>query len=111
MQMTLSSIEMNYRNIQADLNRLYKWCFTNGLIYITINSHKTKVDLSHEKQYKYLRVILYSKLNFEAHYKEIVKTFSFKLFLYRRMRNCMAAKLVLKLWSFLIWTMAQCSYV
>ena len=38
----------------------------------------------HEKQYKYLGVILDSKLNFEAHFKEIVKTFSFKLYLYRR---------------------------
>ena len=61
--------------------------------------HIDRIDLSHEKQYKYLGVILDSKLNFEAHYKEIVKTFSFKLFLYRRMRNCLndlAAKLVLK---------------
>ena len=30
----------NHRNIQGDLNRLYKWCIKNGL---TINSHKTKV--------------------------------------------------------------------
>ena len=44
-------------------------------------------------------VILDSKLNFEAHFKEIIKTFSFKLYLYRRVRNCLndlAAKLVLK---------------
>ena len=32
--------DKNYRNIRGDLNRLYKWCFTNGL---TINSRKTKV--------------------------------------------------------------------
>ena len=108
--------DKNYRNIQGDLNRLHKWCFKNGL---TINGRKTKVVnfgnnpkrvvkktlhinriiLLHEKQYKYLGVILDSKLNFEAHFKEIVKTFSFKLYLYRRVRNCLndlAAKLVLK---------------
>ena len=108
--------DKNYRNIQGDLNRLHKWCFTNGL---TINGRKTKVVnfgknpkkvvnkplhinrsvLSYEKQYKYLGVILDSKLNFEAHCKEIIKTFSFKLYLYRRVRNCLndlAAKLVLK---------------
>ena len=104
-----------YRS-QGDLNRLHKWCFINGL---TINGRKTKVVnfgnnpkrvvkktlhvnrivLLHEKQYKYLGVILDSKLNFEAHFKEIVKTFSFKLYLYRRVLNCLndlAAKLVLK---------------
>ena len=104
----------NHRNIQGDLNRLYKWCTNNGL---TINSCKTKVInfgstkrivkdlhinkeiLSHEKQYRYLGVILDFKLNFEAQYKEIVKTFSFKLYLYRRIRNCLnalSAKLILK---------------
>ena len=57
------------------------------------------IDLSREKQHIYLSVIMDSKLNFEAHYKEIVKTFSFKLFIYRFIRNCLnnpAAKLVLK---------------
>ena len=40
-----------------------------------------------------------SKLNFESQYKELVKTFSFKLYLYRRIRNCLndfVAKLILK---------------
>ena len=104
----------NHRNIQGDLNRLYKWCKNNGL---TINSRKTKVVtfgsmkravkdlhinkviLLHEKQYKYLGVILDFRLNFEAQYKETVKTFSFKLYLYRRIRNCLndlSAKLILK---------------
>ena len=32
--------DRNYRNIQGDLNRLHKWCFTNGH---TINGRKTKV--------------------------------------------------------------------
>ena len=61
--------DKNYRNIQGSLNRLYKWCFTNGL---TINSGKTtvvnfgnvqkksakknlhinRIDLTYEKQYK-----------------------------------------------------------
>ena len=108
--------ERNYRNIQGDLNRLLKWCNKNGL---TINSRKTKVvnfgktnkfkidrilhinkvELNVEKQYKYLGIILDSNLKFEAHYKEIVKTFSFKLYLYRRIRNCLndfAARLILK---------------
>ena len=52
-----------------------------------------------EKQYKYLGVILDSKLNFEPQYKELIKTFSFKLYLYRRIRNCLndfAAKSILK---------------
>ena len=30
-----------------------------------------------------------SKLNFEAHCKKIIKTFSFKLYLYRRVHNCL----------------------
>ena len=82
-----SDIDGNHRNMQGDLNRLYKWCKSNGL---TINSRKTKVVnfgqskkvvkdlhiskeiLAHEKQYKYLGVILDSKLNFEPQYKELV---------------------------------------
>ena len=104
----------NYRNIQGDLNRLYKWCNQNGL---TINSRKTKVIdfgksrkkvndlhinkelLVYEKQYKYLGVILDHNLNFEPHYKELVKTFSFKMYLYRRIRYCLndlSAKMILK---------------
>ena len=86
---------------------------------MTINSRKTKVInfgsankfkrmkdlhinkevLLFEKQYKYLGVILDSKLNFEQQYKELIKTFSFKLYLYRRIGNCMndfAAKSILK---------------
>ena len=108
--------DRNYRNIQGDLNCLHKWCFTNRL---TINGRKTKVVifgnnpkkvvnkplhinrtvLSYKKQYKYLGVILDSKLNFEAHCKEIIKTFSFKPYLYRQVLNCLndlATKLVLK---------------
>ena len=100
-------VTRNYRNIQGDLKRLYKWCTNNRL---NINSHKTKVVtfgsatkklktvnnlhinkeiLMPEKQYKYLGVILDSKLNFEPQYKELVKTFSFKLYLYRNIRNCL----------------------
>ena len=33
-------VTRNYRSIQGDLNRLYKWCTNSGL---TITSHKTKV--------------------------------------------------------------------
>ena len=61
--------------------------------------HISKEVLNVEKQFKYLGVILDSKLNFESQYKEMVKTFSFKLYLYRRIRNCLndfAAKLILK---------------
>ena len=61
--------------------------------------HINRTVLSYKKQYKYLGVILDPKLNVEAHFKEIIKTFSFKLYLYRRVRNCLndlAAKLVLK---------------
>ena len=42
------------------------------------NLHINKVELNVEKQYKYLGIILNSNLKFEAHYKEIVKTFSFR---------------------------------
>ena len=55
--------------------------------------------LLYEKQYNYLGIILDSKLNFEMHYKEILKAFSFKLYLYRRIRNNLtdlAAKAILK---------------
>ena len=41
--------------------------------------HINKEVLNVEKQYKYLGVILDSKLNFESQYKEMVKTFSSKL--------------------------------
>ena len=61
--------------------------------------HINKEILMPEKQYKYLGVILDSKLNFEPQYKELVKTFSFKLYLYRRIRKCLndfAAKSILK---------------
>ena len=109
MQMIQLFIEMicfdkNYRNIQGDLNCLHKWCFTNGL---TINGRKTKVVnfgnnpkkvvnkplhinrsvLSYEKQYKYLGVILDSKLNFEAHCKEIIKTYFLLCSIYRNIKN------------------------
>ena len=99
----------NNRNLQGDLNRLYKWCTNNGL---TINSLKRKVVefgptgknvkdlhinkeiLAYDKQY-----ILDAKLNFEPHFKELVKTFSFKLYLYRCIKYCLndlSAKLILK---------------
>ena len=61
--------------------------------------HINKEILVYEKQYKYLGVILDAKLNFEPHFKELVKTFSFKLYLYRRIRYCLndlSAKLILK---------------
>ena len=50
--------------------------------------HINKEVLIVEKQYKYLGILLDSSLKFEAHYKEIVKTFSVKLYLYRRIINC-----------------------
>ena len=73
--------DKNYRNIQGDLNCLYKWCRTNGLTMIAVTQrlsilvtflkksvkkyfHINRIDLSHDKQYKYLGVILDSKLNF-----------------------------------------------
>ena len=92
----------NHRNLQGNLNRLYKWCTNNGL---TINSRKTKVVefgptgkkvkdlhinkeiLAYEKQYKYLGVILDTKLNFEPHFKKLVKTFSINL--YRHIKYCL----------------------
>ena len=55
--------------------------------------------LIYEKQYKYLGIVLDTNLNFEMHYKEILKTFSFKLYLYRRIQNNLtdlAAKSILK---------------
>ena len=76
----------NYRNIQGDLNRVFKWCNTNGL---TINIPETKIVyfgtkklriikelrmnkeiLMYEKQYKYLGIILDANLNLKCTLKK-----------------------------------------